>query len=116
MPRVVFGCVADRPADRLGDQCGGGAERHPRADAVAVTGAEAVREALRQPAFDAFRGHGHHLGGEGIGQRTDEHLGQGIGEHVGPLRPVHVDARGGHGVTVGAPTDSTDGGPDDHRT
>jgi hypothetical protein len=28
---------------------------------------------------------------------------------------VDVDARGGHAVTVGAPTDSTAGGPDDHR-
>ena len=116
VPRVGVGCAADRPADRLGDQRGGGAERHSRADAVAIGGAEPVREALRQPPLHPLRGYGHHLGGEGIGRWAGEHLGKGIGEHVGPLRPVHVDARGGHGVTVGAPTDSTGGGPVDHRT
>ena len=116
VPRVGVGRTADRPDDRLGHQGGGGAERHSCADAVAIGGAEPVREALRQPPLHALRGHGHHLGGEGLRERPGEHLGQGIGEHVGPLRPVHVDARGGHGVTVGAPTDSTAGGPGDHRT
>ena len=86
-PRVVLG-VAPRP----GHQLGGRGELHPGTHPVVPEGrAEAVGEALREPALHPAGRHGDHVGGEGVRRRRREHVGQRLGQPVRALGAVHVE-------------------------
>ena len=52
--------------------------------------AEPVGQPLREPPLDPARGDGDELGCEGVVRRVGEHVGQGLDEPVGALRPVYV--------------------------
>ena len=91
-PRVVVG----EPEHR-GHQRPRRGEPHARTDPVTRAGRrpEPVRQPLGEPALDPLRGHHHDLLGERVRQGGREQPGQPVGEHVGALGAVQVQAHGG---------------------
>ena len=79
MPRIVV--LPPQQERDEGVRC---AHVEPRADAVVTErGAEAVREPLRQPAFDAGRGSDDELAGEHVERCLGEQLRELVGEGRG---------------------------------
>ena len=90
LPPLDRGRVLGRGTlDGLVDQRRRPREPHVGAHPGPVVRAEDVREPLRQPALDALRGNGDHLGGEGVGRGCHQHLGESAREHRAAPRAVH---------------------------
>ena len=105
-PGVVVRLDPAGCGDGLVDEPGRAGEADVRRDPVAVGGAEHGRQALRQPPLDALGRDGHDLGGERVGQRLGEDLGQRVHQGDGPLGAMeHQHGRSMRTVYPGAATE-----------
>jgi hypothetical protein len=87
-PRVLIGGAGD-----LGDERVRIAERDARADAVAAgAAAEDMAEPLTEPALDTLRGDDDQFVGERVGQRLGQEGSETVGEEIGALSAVQVQA------------------------
>ena len=92
-PRVGLRVDPRRGRHRVGDEAVREREVDVRADAVAARGrrAEAGRQALRDPALDAARGHGDDFGCERVAGRPGEQVAQRLDEAVGAVGAMDVE-------------------------
>ncbi len=108
-PWVVVG-VAPRAGHELGGRGELDAGAHP---VLPQGGAEAVREALREPALHAPGRHGDHVRGEGVLRGRGEDVGQRLRQPVRALGAVHVEGHPAPLPVVSNPATGTLDAPPD---